>query len=73
MFKQLVTNTTATLIALAAAPATVSTNVGKKISTRATSFRLHTVAVLAIAITITGFALTSAPAEAGALSGARDT
>ena len=50
MFQQLVTNTTAPLLALAVAPATVSKNVGKKISMRAISFSLHTVAVLAMAL-----------------------
>ena len=63
MFKQLVTNTTAGLIALAVAPANVSKNLGKRISRRTISFSLHTVAVLAMALTFQG--LTTAPAGAG--------
>ena len=66
MFKQLVTNTTATLIALAVAPATDSQNVGKKISMRAISFSLRTVAVLAMALAFQG--LTTAPAGASTLA-----
>ena len=69
MLKQLVINTTATLIALAAAPAAVSKNVGKKISMRAISFSLHTVAVLAMALAFQG--LTTAPAGASELAACR--
>ena len=66
MFKQLVTNTTATRLALAVAPATVSKNAGKKASRRAISISLHTVAVLAMALAFQG--LTTAPAGASILT-----
>ena len=66
MFKQLVTNTTATLIPLAAAPATVSKKLGTKASRRAISFSLHTVAVFAMALAFQ--ALTSVPAGASILA-----
>ncbi len=71
MFKQLVTNTPATLIALAAAPAAVSKNIGKEITVRAISFSLHTVAVLAMALAFQG--LTAAPAGASTLTGCLTT
>ena len=54
MVKQMVTFTTATLIALAAAPATVSKKVGIKASRRAISFSMHTVAVIAMALAFQG-------------------
>jgi len=66
MFKQLVIGTTETLAALAVAPATVSKNVGKKISLRPISISLHAIAVLAMALAFQGLA--TAPAGADTLA-----